>query len=51
MVVRLNIEIWIIGKGGTNKGGQEKGPVGGGNSMGAAGFCGPCECFGVFLLL
>jgi hypothetical protein len=25
--------------------------VGGGRGMGPAGFCGPCECLGVFLLL
>jgi hypothetical protein len=50
MVIRLDIEIWVIAKGGTKKVGQEKGWVGGGIGMEAAGFCGPCSCLSVFLL-
>jgi hypothetical protein len=51
MFFRLDVEIWVIGKGGTKKRGWEKGWVIGGRNMGAAGFCGTCVCLGVFLLL
>jgi hypothetical protein len=52
MVIRLDIEIWAIAKGGTRKGvGKEMGV--GGKRYGAAGFCSSCVCYseGVFLLL
>jgi hypothetical protein len=50
MVMRLGIEMWVIGEGGTEKGGQEKGWVGEERVLVAAGFCGPCAYLGVFLL-
>jgi hypothetical protein len=55
MVIRLDIEIWEIGEGGTKwgvgKGGGWARVGGWGRGMRAAGFCGPCVCLGVFLLL
>jgi hypothetical protein len=51
MVIRLDIEIWVTGKGGTKNREWEKGGVCGGRSMGAAGFCGPGACLGACLLL
>jgi hypothetical protein len=39
MVFRLEIETWVIGKGGTKRGVGER--QGGGRGMEAAGFCGP----------
>jgi hypothetical protein len=50
MVIKLDIEIWVIGKGVTKRSRKKGGWVGGGRGMGAAGFCGPCVCLGVFLL-
>jgi hypothetical protein len=50
MVIRLDTEILAIGKGGTIKEGMGKG-VGWGRGMGAAWFCGPFVCLGLFLLL
>jgi hypothetical protein len=44
MVIRVAIETWVIGKGGTKKEGGKRGMV-------VTGFCGPCACLGVFLLL
>jgi hypothetical protein len=49
MVIWLEIETWVIGKGdpkggGTGRKGREKG-------MGTAGVCGPFVCLGVFSLL
>jgi hypothetical protein len=38
MVIRLDIETWVIGIGGTKRAGGKG--VGGGSGMGAAGFCG-----------
>jgi hypothetical protein len=46
MVIRLDIETWVVRKGGTKGGGGKEG-----SGMKAAGFCGPCVCLGVFLLL
>jgi hypothetical protein len=46
MVIRLDIEIWVIGKGDTTKGRVGKGW----EVMVDAGFCSPCTCLGVFLL-
>jgi hypothetical protein len=44
LVVWLEIETWVISKGGP-KGGEQKGESGGsGRSMGAAGFWDPCVC-------
>jgi hypothetical protein len=51
MFIKLHIEIWVIGKRGTKKGVTPKGWVDGGRVTGAAGFCGPCACLGIFLLL
>jgi hypothetical protein len=51
VVIRLNIQIFVIGKGGTKKGMWEKRWVGGGRIMGSAGFCGPSVCFIVVLFL
>jgi hypothetical protein len=48
MVIKLDIEIWEIGKDGTKRG-LGKG-VGRGRSMGATEFCGPCVCLDIFLL-
>jgi hypothetical protein len=45
MSVLVEVETWVIGKGGT------KGGNGWGRGMEAAGFCGPCVCLGVFMLL
>jgi hypothetical protein len=50
MVIRLEIETWLIGKGGT-KSGCKKERVVGGRGIGAAGFCSPYMCWGLFLLL
>jgi hypothetical protein len=50
MVIRVDTEIWEIGKDGL-KGGLEKGCVGGGGCIWDAGFCGPCVCLSVFLML
>jgi hypothetical protein len=50
MVIRLDIDICVIGKGGTKKGEWEKGWVSGGRGIVAAGFCGPFVCLGIFLL-
>jgi hypothetical protein len=38
----LEIETWVIGKGGTNGGAKGGTCVGGALDMDAAGFCGPC---------
>jgi hypothetical protein len=46
MVIKLKIETWVIGECGTIRG-----RLGRGRGMGAAGFCGPYVCLGVFLLL
>jgi hypothetical protein len=40
---------WIIGKGGTKRGEGKAGFRG--RDMSVAGFCDPCVCLGVFLLL
>jgi hypothetical protein len=50
MVIRLDLETWVIGKGGTKGGGVEKGQKGWGRGMGIAGFC-QRVCLGEFLLL
>jgi hypothetical protein len=50
MVIRLDIEIWEIGKGDTEKEGGGKGGGWVGKWYGA-GFCGLCVCLSVFLLL
>jgi hypothetical protein len=48
--IRLVIDFWGIGKGGTKKGCRKmSGLVE--NKWVTAGFCGPCMCLGVFLLL
>jgi hypothetical protein len=50
MVIRLDIEIWGIDKGGTKRGmGKEMGWWW--KKYGAAGFCDFCVYLGVFLLL
>jgi hypothetical protein len=52
MVIWLEIEIWLIGKGGAKRGdSKEEGVVGGGRNIGAAGFCGLSVCLSVFPLL
>jgi hypothetical protein len=51
IVIGLDIEIWVIGKGHTKKRGREKGWMGVGRGLAAAGFCDPCACLYVFLLL
>jgi hypothetical protein len=48
--VRLTIEIWELDKVAL-EGEVEVGWVSGASNVGAAGFCGPCVCLGVFLLL
>jgi hypothetical protein len=47
MVVLLEIETWVIGKGGAKMGSG----VGWGKGMGVAGFFSPCVCLGIFLIL
>jgi hypothetical protein len=49
MFIRLDIEIWVIVKVALKKLRARNGV--GGEGMGDAGFCGPCTCLGVFLLL
>jgi hypothetical protein len=51
MDFRLDIEVGVMGKGGTKKegGGKRGGQVG--EVYCAAEFCGLCACLGVFLLL
>jgi hypothetical protein len=51
MVIRLVIDFGESVKVALNEGGWEKVWVGGGRGLGATGFCGPCVCLGVFLLL
>jgi hypothetical protein len=50
MGIRLDIEFWEIDKGGTKRRSGER-VSGWVRGMGAAGFCGPCVCLGVFLSL
>jgi hypothetical protein len=50
MVMRVVIDFGELVKVALKKGRAGKG-VGGLRGMGAAWFCGPCMCFGVFLLL
>jgi hypothetical protein len=50
MFIRLDIEIWVIGKGATKRGGAGKVGVAGKGGMGATVFCGHCVCLGIFLL-
>jgi hypothetical protein len=50
MVIKLDVEIWETGQGGTKRG-WEKWWVSGVRGMGAAGFCSPCVYLAVFLLL
>jgi hypothetical protein len=51
MVIGLVIDFWGIGKGSTKKQGWKKWWMGGGRSIRATGFYGPCVCLGVFVLL
>jgi hypothetical protein len=51
IVIWLEIETWVISKGGANGGTGRGHRVGGGIDMGTAGFYGPCVCFCVFLML
>jgi hypothetical protein len=48
MVVWLEIEARVIGKAALKKGADKRGR---GRGVGAAGFCGPCVCLGVFFML
>jgi hypothetical protein len=50
MAIRLEVETWVIHKGGTKRKGR-KGWMGERRAMGASGFCGLSVCLGVFLLL
>jgi hypothetical protein len=49
MVIKLDIEIWEIGKGSTKRGDRKRGKWGKWYG-GAAGFCGPCVSLGIYLL-
>jgi hypothetical protein len=49
MVIRLDIETWVIGKGGTKMEWGRK--WGWGKKYGNCWVLYPCECLGVFLLL
>jgi hypothetical protein len=51
MVIRLDIETWVIGKGGIKNKEWEMEWVGKSGVMGAAEFCDACACLGIFLLL
>jgi hypothetical protein len=52
MVVWLEIESWVIGKGGAKREGHKGvGWSGWGKWCRVAGFCGPCVCWGLFLML
>jgi hypothetical protein len=42
MFIRLDIEIWEFGEGGTKMGVLDVGSVSGGGGMWAAWICGPC---------
>jgi hypothetical protein len=50
MFFRLEIEIWVIGKGGSRKGCGKRG-VDGERGMGTAIFCGPCVCLGILFVV
>jgi hypothetical protein len=51
MVIRLVIDYLELVNVALKKGGWEKGWICGLKVMGIAGFCGPCVCLGIFLLL
>jgi hypothetical protein len=51
MVIRLDIEILVIGKAGTKGNGNGKRVCWCGKRYGGCWFYGPCACLGVFLLL
>jgi hypothetical protein len=51
MVIRLITDFSELVKVALKGGRWEKGLVSGLRDIGAAGFCGPCVCLGVFLLL
>jgi hypothetical protein len=50
MIIRVVIDFGQLVKVALKRGGQEKGWVGEGSDIGAAGCCGSCVCLGVFLL-
>jgi hypothetical protein len=50
MVIRLDIETWVIIKMALKGRGRKRGLVGEGRRMRAVGFCGPHVCLDVFLL-
>jgi hypothetical protein len=50
IIIWLETETWVTGKGSTKMEGRMYW-VGGGRGLEAAGFCGPCVCLVVFLLL